>query len=71
MGSKILVPKQYVIPHLYKVYLLYRAGVISFESLMSLIREAADYLCVTDESIADELIEIYNKSVVRKSRTDK
>ena len=67
MGSKVLVPRQYVIPHLYKVYLLYRTEVISLECLMNLIREAANYLCVTEESIADELIEIYN----RKNRISK
>jgi len=28
---------------------------------MKLIGEAANYLCVTDESIAEELVEIYNR----------
>ena len=67
MKTKVLVPRKLIIPRLYQVYLLYRTGVISLECLMNLIREAAAYLCVTEESIADKLIEIYN----RKNRISK
>ena len=67
MKTKVLVPRKLIIPRLYQVYLLYRTEVISIECLMNLIREAANYLCVTEESIADELIEIYN----RKNRISK